>query len=98
MFNYNKITKILIIPFIFNDELVDLPNDIEIIIFWDYFNQNVDNLPLNLTHLIFRFSFNQSIINMPKCIQYLSFPSTNPIKFNILISDTEVDIKFYEIN
>ena len=56
MFNHNEITKTLTIQSDFNDELVNLPNDVEIIIFEnDYlniskFNKNVDKLPPSLTH------------------------------------------------
>ena len=56
MFNYNELSKTLIIHHEFNNELNDLPKDIEIMMFKNEypniskFNQKVDNLPQNLIH------------------------------------------------
>jgi hypothetical protein len=76
---YNKETKSLIISCDFNEELKDIPNDTQIIIFENeepkylMFNQKVDNLPQNLTHLTFGFYFNQKIDNLPKNLTHLNF-------------------------
>ena len=80
MFNYDEITKTLIIKPKFNDELVNLPNDTEIIIFevneypnHSKFNQNVDKLPQNLTHLTFGRYFNKNVDNLPPNLTHLTF-------------------------
>ena len=79
MFNYDELTKTLIIQPEFNDELVDLPNDIEIIIFENIhpniskFNNNVDKLPSNLTHLTFGNDFYQKVDNLPPKLTHLTF-------------------------
>jgi hypothetical protein len=73
---YNKETKTLIISCDFNEELKDIPNDTQIIIFENkdsIFNQKVDNLPLKLTHLTFGAWFNQKVDNLPKNIIHLTF-------------------------
>ena len=78
MFNYNKLTKTLIIQSEIDYELVNLPNA-EIMIFentepnYSKFNQNVNNLPLNLTHLIFGFNFNQNVNKLPPNLTHLTF-------------------------
>ena len=85
MFNYNELTKTLIIQPTFNENLVDLPNDVEIIIFDDKypnysnFNQNVDKLPPNLTHLTFGYVFNQNVVNLPFTIQKIIIDNKNKI-------------------
>jgi hypothetical protein len=58
---YNKERKTLNIPYNFNEELKDIPEETEIIIFsqtyfndeYSQFNQPVDNLPEKITHLTF---------------------------------------------
>jgi hypothetical protein len=75
---YNKITKTLIISYDFDEELKDIPNDTEIIIFENEnkdsrFNQKVDNLPENLTHLTFGTEFNQKVDNLPQNLIHLTF-------------------------
>jgi hypothetical protein len=53
--HYNKETKTLTIPYNFNEELKDIPEETEIIIFNknSNFNQPVNNLPKTITHLSF---------------------------------------------
>jgi hypothetical protein len=81
---YNKETKTLIISYDFNEELKDIPNDTEIIIFeneepkYSIFNQKVVNLPQNLTHLTFGSYFDQKVDNLPKNLTHL----TIDYKFN----------------
>jgi hypothetical protein len=80
---YDKNTKTLIIPHRFSEELKDIPEETEIIIFSEnkaknecsIFNQPVDNLPKNLTHLTFGYEFNQPVDNLPKTLTHLSFGS-----------------------
>jgi hypothetical protein len=76
---YNKETKTLNIPDSFNEELKDIPEETEIIVFsenytdFSKFNQPVDNLPISLTHLTFGMYFNQPVDNLPKNLTYLKF-------------------------
>jgi hypothetical protein len=78
---YNKDTKTLTLPYTFNEELNNIPEETEIIIFsenlrkkeYSKFNQLVDNLPENLTHLTFGKSFNHSVNNLPKKLTHLTF-------------------------
>jgi hypothetical protein len=68
---YNNITKTLTIPYEFNEELKDIPDDTEIIIFdedtkyykYSKFNQEIKEnvLPNNLHTLTFGWFFNQKI-------------------------------------
>ena len=51
--HYNKETKTLTIPYNFNRELKDIPEETEIIEICGNFNKLVDNLPKKLTHLTF---------------------------------------------
>ena len=80
MFNYNESTKTLIIQPEFNNELVNLPKDVKIMIFenkiypnYSKFNQNVDKLPPNLTHLTFGWDFNQNVDKLPSNLTHLTF-------------------------
>jgi len=79
MFNYDELTKTLTIQFEFDDELVDLSNNIKIIIFENTysncskFNKNVDNLPPNLTHLTFGYCFNKNVDKLPPNLTHLTF-------------------------
>jgi hypothetical protein len=59
--HYNKDTKTLTIPYSFNEEIKDIPEETEIIIFsknyrnkkYSKFNQKVDNLQKFLTQITF---------------------------------------------
>jgi hypothetical protein len=85
---YNKETKTLTIPYIFNEELKDIPEETEIIIFnqnlvkYEYskFNKSVDNLPKNITHLTFGSSFNQSVNKLPETLTHLTFGRQTPVR------------------
>ena len=75
---YNKETKTLTIYYNFNEELKDIPNDTQIIIFRDSYK--FDKLPKcfigllqNLTHLTLNFYFNQNYKNLPQSLTYLKF-------------------------
>ena len=78
---YNKKTKTLTIPYYFDEELKNIPEETEIIIFnqnynkneYSKFNQLVDNLPKNITHLTFGCYFNESINKLPKKLTHLKF-------------------------
>ena len=79
---YNKKTNTLTIPpnFNFNEELKDLPTDVQIVIFdqdnsieFSKFNRIVNNLPSSVTHLIFADCFNQSVDKLPESITHLTF-------------------------
>jgi hypothetical protein len=77
--HYNKDTKTLTIPHTFNEELKDIPEETEIIIFnqncdnceYSKFNQQVDKLPKKLTHLTFGSRFNQYVDNLPENLTHL---------------------------
>ena len=90
MFNYDELTKTLTIQFEFDDELVDLSNNIKIIIFENTysncskFNKNVDNLPPNLTHLTFGSYFNQNVDKLPPNLTHLTFEGRFNQKLNCL--------------
>jgi hypothetical protein len=76
---YNKETKTLSIPYNFDEELKDIPEETEIIIFLEYFinfsvfNKKINNFPQNLTQLTFGYNFNQKINNLPKNLTHLTF-------------------------
>jgi hypothetical protein len=75
---YNKETKTLTIPYIFNEELKDIPEETETIIFtenygFSVFDNSVDNLPLSLTHLTFGYWFNKPVDNLPLSLTHLTF-------------------------
>jgi hypothetical protein len=78
---YNKKTKTLKLPSNFNEELNNLPPDVEIIIFdeklievkYSVFDKSVDSLPNNLTHLTFGEDFNQSVDKLPNNLTHLTF-------------------------
>ena len=78
---YNSKTKTIIIPYDFNEELIDLPKDTKTIIFYEeyildifsHFNKPLTNLPESLTHLTFGFNFNQPVVNLPKSLIHLTF-------------------------
>jgi hypothetical protein len=72
---YNIDIKTLI-PYNFNEELKDIPNDTQIIVFeneYSIFNQKVDNLPKNLTQITFGFYFNQKVDYLPQNLIHLTF-------------------------
>jgi hypothetical protein len=83
---YNEETKTLTIPYDFNKELKDIPEETEIIIFsidclnFSYFDKSVDNLPNNLTHIIFGYFFNQKVDNLPKNLTHLTFGRQTPVR------------------
>jgi hypothetical protein len=92
---YNNITKTLTIPSEFNEDLKDIPNDTEIIIFNEYygyskFNQEIkDNiLPDSLHTLTFGWCFNQEIKEnvFPNSLHTLSigYDFNQDIKENVL--------------
>ena len=82
---YNNITKTLTIPYDFNEELKDIPNDTKIIIFdenyknkeFSKFNQEIKEnvLPVSLHTLIFGHTFNQEIKEnvLPVSLHMLTF-------------------------
>ena len=103
---YNNITKTLSIPFIFNEELKDIPNETEIIIFsQDYkngkyskFNQIIKEnvLPCSLHTLRLGSSFNQEIKEnvLHKSIKKIDLYSHCNLINNLPLQLTEVYIKF----
>ena len=76
---YNNETKTLSIPSSFNEELKDIPEETEIIIFEEKhgtsskFNKKINTFPKNLTHLTFGCRFNQNVDNLPAKLTYLTF-------------------------
>jgi hypothetical protein len=82
-FYYNNDCKLLILPYSYDEELDNLPEKIEIIIFSEEddeelkscFNKSVDNLPKTITKIIFGFgsSFNQPVNNLPPSLTHLTF-------------------------
>jgi hypothetical protein len=75
---YNRDTKTLTIDYDFNEELKDIPNDTQIIIFknknkFSKFNKKVDNLPKSLIKIFFGGYFNQKIDYLPQSLTHLSF-------------------------
>jgi hypothetical protein len=95
---YNNITKTLTIPYEFNDELKDIPDDAQIIIFdedwknieYSKFNQKIKEnvLPDNLHTLTFGDAFNQEIKEnvLPSSLHTLTFGHyfNQEIKENVL--------------
>jgi hypothetical protein len=80
---YDKETKTLTIPYKFNKELKDIPEEIETIFFGYYYNKSVDNLANNLTHLTlltFGKNFNQTVNNLPKNLTHLTFGYQTPVR------------------
>jgi hypothetical protein len=73
---YNTDTKTLIISCDFNEELKDIPNDTQIIIFkneYSIFNIKVNYLPQSLTHIIFGSLIHQKLDKLPKNLTHLTF-------------------------
>ena len=103
---YNNITKTLTIPCEFNEELKDIPDDAQIIIFdedwknieYSEFNQKIKEnvLPDNLHTLSFGWHFNQEIKEyvLPKSIKKISLYSHCNLKNNLPLWIEEVCIKF----
>jgi hypothetical protein len=90
---YDNDTKTLTIPYTFNKELKDIPEDVKILIFsgdvfpyYSGFNKKVDNLPKSLTHLTFNGTFNKKVNNLPHGLTHLTFGHLKNIKeYNSLI-------------
>lgn len=78
---YNLETKTLNFPYNFDQELINLADNIEIIIFnedlhkdqYSKFNKSVDSLPSSLTHLTFGYYFDQLVDKLPSSITHLTF-------------------------
>ena len=86
---YDAKTKTLTIYYSFNEELKELPLDVQIIVFeesslihhkeflfteqYSKFNKEVDSLPNSTTHLIFGRHFNQRADKLPSSSTHLTF-------------------------
>jgi hypothetical protein len=91
--HYNKDTKTLTIPYSFNEEIKDIPEETEIIIFsknyrnkkYSKFNQKF------LTQITFSCYFNQFVDNLPKKLTHLYFDNcfNQPVD-NLLLSLTHL--------
>ena len=57
----------------FNQEVNNLPQNLNHLTFGDIFNKKVNNLPSNITHLTFDWEFNKEVINLSSNITHLTF-------------------------
>lgn len=85
LYNYSEEPYTVLVPYNFNQELKDLPEDTQKIIFDEYFdyhgnnnqpsqfNQSVDNLPNSLIVLKFGYNFNQNVNELPNNLKKLTF-------------------------
>lgn len=85
LYDYSEEPDTVRIPYNFNQELKDLPEDTLKIIFDQYFdyhgnnnqiskfNQSVDNLPNGLIELKFGYYFNQNVDKLPNNLKKLTF-------------------------
>jgi hypothetical protein len=78
---YDKETKTLSFPPYYNEELKNLPEDVENMIFYENFeeklfakfNCSVNNLPNNLQNITFGWYFNKSVDKLPNNLQNITF-------------------------
>lgn len=92
MYNeFKKINKIIFNPE-FNQDISNLPTNIEHIEFGKRFNQNIDNLPINIKYIHLKKDFNQPIDFLPINLKvliidgYFNQPIDNlPEKLEVLI-------------
>jgi hypothetical protein len=106
MFENNPIKKIFF-PYSFNNQIDNLPNTLEIIIFPhnSIFNKPINDLPTSLKILCLGNYFDQVITNLPNNIEHLILPNNYnyqiiklPSNLKTLIFNSEVDNSYNEFH